>query len=705
MAEVGRLDAQTEARTKTSFISSISHELRSPLHGILGSVECLQDGDSTAHHDDLVSMIDTCGRSLLDIIDHLLEHSVATKASRQSKPKHARFSRRHMAFAKKATSGKALSRSISPEANSNLALLAEEVIDSALWATPNPSGARSIPLGQTGASPLKVVFEVEDDGLQENGWNFQFGAGAWRRIVINLITNSMKYTDKGGYVRVALSKRPPSLGDSKSGNEIVQLSVTDNGRGMSQEYLNSGLWKAFSQEDENSQGTGLGLSLVHSIVQEAGGKVEVRSQKGQGTTVTIALPLVRCTSIASKSEDITAPKVEKRFQGLTYDLAGFDGDEDAGKRSVQACEVLRSSLSKSCSNLGLQRRETQDGHEDGLADVYIASEAHALASARDAKGEPFRAATLGKPCIVLCHSAASSRALAKSGAPWLANATLVPQPLGPRKFLKALLWCLRRKTRMDQLASAGLPLYTLESSASPDNPQYILGLDAKHSSSTSLDGSLNSSDAQHAYLTPGTDTASAQPASATRTEYPFPTDAGVFQDIDRAPPLKRRQTGSPKSPPIPSGAPVSVLLVDDNTVNLQLLETFMKRGGHQYISATNGLEAFQAFEGAHHAAPVPTAKHASSANALSPTESPQSESPPTLVLMDITMPIMDGLESTRRIRSLERTLGVKPSTIIALTALASASARQEAYSSGVDLFLTKPVRLKELSKIMADLGR
>ncbi len=64
------------------------------------------------------------------------------------------------------------------------------------------------------------------------------------------------------------------------------------------------------------------------------------------------------------------------------------------------------------------------------------------------------------------------------------------------------------------------------------------------------------------------------------------------------------------------------------------------------------------------------------------------------------MPVMDGLESTRRIREFERSSKLKAATIIALTGLASASIQQEAFASGIDLFLTKPVRLKELDGIL-----
>lgn len=73
---------------------------------------------------------------------------------------------------------------------------------------------------------------------------------------------------------------------------------------------------------------------------------------------------------------------------------------------------------------------------------------------------------------------------------------------------------------------------------------------------------------------------------------------------------------------------------------------------------------------------------------------------PQVILMDINMPVLNGFEATRQIRGFEKQRGVEAATIIALTGLGSASAQQEAFSSGVDLFLTKPVRLKELTKIL-----
>lgn len=118
-----------------------------------------------------------------------------------------------------------------------------------------------------------------------------------------------------------------------------------------------------------------------------------------------------------------------------------------------------------------------------------------------------------------------------------------------------------------------------------------------------------------------------------------------------------------------------------------MLTTYANKHNHPYTTAINGLEALEAYKAA--ASPAP-------------------EHPPTLatidrpqaILLDINMPIMDGFEATRQIRQFESEKRLFPTTIIALTGLGNADAQREAYGSGVDLFLTKPVRLKELARVL-----
>ncbi|KAG9580182.1 hypothetical protein KCU77_g12740, partial [Aureobasidium melanogenum] len=127
-----------------------------------------------------------------------------------------------------------------------------------------------------------------------------------------------------------------------------------------------------------------------------------------------------------------------------------------------------------------------------------------------------------------------------------------------------------------------------------------------------------------------------------------------------------------------------------------------KKQRHAYDTATNGLEALQAYQ----AHVDPTRLPEGSENSHLLQKQPQLIAQSfDFVLMDVNMPEMDGLESTRRIRAFERAKGLRPAVIIALTGMASASVQQEAFASGVDLFLTKPVRLKELTKIFEGHGK
>jgi hypothetical protein len=115
---------------------------------------------------------------------------------------------------------------------------------------------------------------------------------------------------------------------------------------------------------------------------------------------------------------------------------------------------------------------------------------------------------------------------------------------------------------------------------------------------------------------------------------------------------------------------LKVLVVDDHPINLKLATALLQKMGHEVHQAVNGLQAFEMVQ----------------AQAFD------------LVLMDLHMPEMDGLESTQRIRALPAPRGQIP--VVVLTANALEEARRDADRAGVNGFLTKPLKVQELQAVV-----
>lgn len=171
------------------------------------------------------------------------------------------------------------------------------------------------------------------------------------------------------------------------------------------------------------------------------------------------------------------------------------------------------------------------------------------------------------------------------------------------------------------------------------------------------------------------------------------------QDVSKMYTMSSTMDSPPASRPFPSTiTPTSpirtetgeyfsprVLLVDDNAINLKLLVVFAKRQNLRYAEATNGLEALETFK--------------SEAHATTPASRPFE-----FVLMDLSMPVMDGLTSTRQIRQFEAKHALPKSHIVALTGLASAQDQRDASEAGVDMYLVKPVKFADIKRIFGGGG-
>ncbi|WP_246202198.1 hybrid sensor histidine kinase/response regulator [Spirosoma agri] len=165
----------------------------------------------------------------------------------------------------------------------------------------------------------------------------QFDADKWEKILVNLVSNAIKFTPAGGTVLVDLRPAHPS---PVSESTAIQLVVSDTGTGISPEALPH-IFNRFYQVDTSStrafEGTGIGLALVKELTELIGGTIAVESQVGRGTTFTLQLPVFPTTENEADGRPVS-PKLMPLVSDLSVDLAAVQLDHP-----IEAVPVDRSS--------------------------------------------------------------------------------------------------------------------------------------------------------------------------------------------------------------------------------------------------------------------------------------------------------------------------------------------------------------------------
>ena len=275
MAEVSRLASIAADRQKADFIGSISHEFRSPLHGILASAEFLSETNADAFQSSLVDTISSCGRTLLDTINHILDYSKINSFERTWRNvRRSGGSKRGFAHHRVVAKQEQAPPILNIYATTNVASVIEEVVEgvyagqiyqdiSSTEATDFSMKAKAKTSNQgihvshqtqiskaSAARPVDVILDIPFED-----YTFITQPGALRRIVMNIFGNALKYTQCGS-IRVMLSLSPVEFTGGRAENSVqermLQIKVTDTGKGISKEYIRTSLFSPFSQEDGKS---------------------------------------------------------------------------------------------------------------------------------------------------------------------------------------------------------------------------------------------------------------------------------------------------------------------------------------------------------------------------------------------------------------------------------------------------------------------
>ena len=234
---LAKAHAEDASRTKSMFLANMSHEIRTPLNGVLGMAEVLDADLVNANHKRMIGTIRRSGEALLNILNDILDMSKveAGKLDLESAP-------------------------FSP------AELVERVED----------------LHSLRAEEKGLTFEV----LIASGADAPRLGDAHRvqQILHNLISNAIKFTDRGE-VAVKISGRR---------GKPLTIEVRDTGIGMTAEQL-ARVHEEFTQADNSVTrrfgGTGLGMAITRTLVEMMGGRINIASALGKGTTVEVLLPL------------------------------------------------------------------------------------------------------------------------------------------------------------------------------------------------------------------------------------------------------------------------------------------------------------------------------------------------------------------------------------------------------------------------------
>ncbi|KAI4761742.1 hypothetical protein E4T52_06042 [Aureobasidium sp. EXF-3400] len=697
-AEIDRCAVELSNQQKGVFIGSVSHELRSPLHGILASCELIQETEMSSFQASLVDTTESCAHTLLDTIQMVLDFS-KVNAFTKDQPGEKLNVRPHVVKG-------GVEPLLSTYSHVNLAAIAEEVIEgvtTGFLAKSDPSmelgfaGERAKRDAKTledllalPQSPVEVILDVSPP----QDWTFITQPGSYRRIIMNLFGNSLKYTEHG-YVKIALKCEETSTEESDSPMVMVELKVTDTGKGISQTYMDTKMFTSFAQENPLAPGTGLGLSLVRSLVEMMNGEIEVRSEVNRGTQVTVKIPMKRASSHTPRDgfhrpneDDIQFLRtILPRPQIVNFQQEILPNDTPQKR---QGYEMQKHALA-ACINGWYKIDALDDWDMITKPDIILVDDIHLLAITEHLK----LLEELDAVVVILSSDRSRTTAISKNVS--YPKLHIMPKPFGPFKLAKALKHALDKRGPISKTNSG--PSIIEEVGPIPELkqlspilrrvPSYSQNL-SKRARKPSFDGSFPF---PSMLVTP-----------APRS--PTPSIPGITPQIEVPGTYHRRlkTLDVPLSDQVPQekhdelirshseghiervqckSVMPRILLVDDNEVNLKLLQTFFVRRGFTDMKlARDGVEAVKVYE-----------------DAL------QQHNPFHLVFMDISMPIMDGFEATKLIRQKEISASAHStepyhSLVIALTGNASAEDQTDAFTNGMDMYMTKPVSLKDVGELM-----
>ncbi len=499
----------------------------------------------------------------------------------------------------------------------------------------------------------------------------------FKQVLVNLLTNAVKFTPEGG--RIGLTVAVPEDGDA------VRFTVWDSGIGIAAADQQK-LFRAFTQIDSglsrSQEGTGLGLALVAKLVELHGGSVTLESAPGQGSRFIVTLP--RHVAPA-KPAALTASPDRRSYRRAVI----IEDEPTAGAMLVKYLAELGLQSVLHLSAEGALETVLRERPDVIVLDILLPGENGWVALAR-LKDHP---GTRDIPVLVISVVDEPRKSLAYGAVAHFTKPVTRGQLAEffqhPGRRLLPARDALRRALVIEDDPSAGEQLvrYLAElnlrsvlhttganavTTALQERPDVIL-LDVQLPGESGWVVLAKLKEQPEIRDTPVVmvtvvDEPQKSLALGAAAHFTKPVTRAQLAGFFQRPVAPRVRSAPPLVPDSPARGP-RILLAEDNEANIETIGGYLEDKGYAMQYASNGLVA------------VKLAR----------------DNPPALILMDIQMPVMDGLAAIRELRTDAR---FKATPIVALTALAMPGDRERCLAAGANDYMSKPVSLKALAALM-----